>query len=156
MDQNQSNLPREAEPKSKQFFFCLYFPTLTKFSPCFSNFLHAILIFLTLTNNFPRQANNGQLKDLAGLRRQRLVDIAEAQLFYQKLNEVLDWIKEKDTILKVFIYLNNIAYVYGLGQTKNRSRSSQTVMTVLYSDIHQYLKIHQIFFRSIFYTRVIM
>ena len=47
------------------------------------------------------KANYGQLKDLAGLRRLKLVDAAEAQLFYQRLNEVVDWIKEKDPILKI-------------------------------------------------------
>ena len=41
------------------------------------------------------------MKELSGLRRLRLVDAAEAQLFYQRLNEVVDWIKEKDPILKI-------------------------------------------------------
>jgi len=47
------------------------------------------------------KANYAQLRDLAGLRKLRLVDAAEAQLFYTKLTDIVDWVKEKDPILKL-------------------------------------------------------
>jgi len=47
------------------------------------------------------KTNYAQLRDLAGLRKLRLVDAAEAQLFYTKLTDIVDWVKEKDPILKL-------------------------------------------------------
>ena len=42
-----------------------------------------------------------QLKDLSALRKLRLSDALESQQFYAQLHEVVDWIKEKEPILKV-------------------------------------------------------
>ena len=42
-----------------------------------------------------------QLRDLSALRKLRLTDAVESQQFFAKLHEVVDWIKEKEPILKV-------------------------------------------------------
>jgi len=42
-----------------------------------------------------------RLRDLSSLRKLRLNDAVESQQFYFKLNEALEWVKEKEPILKV-------------------------------------------------------